>query len=335
MYPRTFRLIAARRHAILRGREAPPFRRAIRGPLKNILSFDVEDWQQSTLDLGLPITRRVLDNTARILDLCAAAGARGTFFVLGLVARDYPDLVRRIAAAGHEVALHGMAHAPVRAMTREAFRADLRASRSLVEQAAGAALRGYRAPDFSIDRASLWALQILAEEGFRYVSSLFPFSGPRYGIAESFPLPYRVLCPAGTLVEFPLATARLFGRRIPAAGGGYFRLFPYAYHRAAIRRLNRIGSPAMSYFHPYEIDPEEIRRSPHAIPFRLRLSQGIGRAGVERRLTRLLREFTWAPADDWLAGDPRGLVGERRLDLRAWPDRPPLWADALEPVGIL
>jgi len=294
--------------------------------LDNILSFDVEDWQQSTLDLTLPITRRVLDNTARILDLCAAAGARGTFFVLGLVAREYPALVRRIAAAGHEVALHGMAHAPVHAMNPGTFRADLRASRDLVEQAAGTRVSGYRAPDFSISRESFWALQVLAEEGFRYDSSLFPFSGTRYGIAESFRLPYRVLCPAGELVEFPLATASLFGRRVPAAGGGYFRTFPYFWHRNAVRRLNRDGSPAMTYFHPYEIDPDEIRRSPHSIPLRLRLSQGIGRAGVERRLGRLLRDFRWGTAAAWLAADTARLTGDRTLDLRGWPAQAPRWS---------
>jgi polysaccharide deacetylase family protein (PEP-CTERM system associated) len=299
--------------------------------VRNILTFDVEDWHQSTFDLSLPITRRVLDNTARILDLCGACGARGTFFVLGLVARDYPDLVRRIDSAGHEVALHGMAHAAVSAMTPEVFRADVRRSKDLVEQAAGAALAGYRAPDFSITRDSLWALQILAEEGLRYDSSLFPFDGPRYGIGESYPLPYRVLCGAGTIVEFPLLTTRLLGRRIPAAGGGYFRLFPYAYHRMAVRRVNRLGLPAMTYFHPYEIDADEIPSSPHRIPLRLRLSQGLGRRGVERRLGRLLREFSWSTAREWLdAGS--GLVGERQLDLRGWPGAPARWSEAPGPA---
>jgi polysaccharide deacetylase family protein (PEP-CTERM system associated) len=295
--------------------------------MRNILSFDVEDWHQSTFDPSLPITARVPDATVRILDLCAAAGARGTFFVLGLVARAYPDLVRRIGAAGHEVALHGMAHAPVHAMSREAFRSDLRESRDLVEQAAGAAVAGYRAPDFSITRESLWALQVLAEEGFRYDSSLFPFAGPRYGVAESFPLPYRVVCDGAELVEFPLATTVLLGRRVPAAGGGYFRLFPSPYHRMAMRRLNQMGGPAMTYFHPYEIDRHEIPRSPHRIPLRLRLSQGLGRRGVERRLARLVREFTWATARDWLDAEPGSLVARRRLDLRGWPGAAARWHD--------
>jgi polysaccharide deacetylase family protein (PEP-CTERM system associated) len=316
----SLRLIAPRRKAILRRRDGRPSRPAVpEDPLKNILSFDVEDWHQSTLDLSLPITRRVADNTDRILELCAAAGARGTFFVLGLVAQACPDLVRRIAAAGHEVALHGHAHAPVHAMTRDAFREDLRLSRGLVEQAAGVAITGYRAPDFSITRESYWALQVLAEEGFRYDSSLFPFDGPRYGIAESFPLPYGVLCPRGDLLEFPLATTSLFGRRLPAAGGGYFRLFPYGWNRRAVRRLNRLGGPAVTYFHPYEIDAEEIPRSPHRIPLSLRLSQGTGRSGVARRLERLLRDFAWTTAAGLMEAEGARLAAGRRLDLRGWP----------------
>jgi polysaccharide deacetylase family protein (PEP-CTERM system associated) len=298
-----------------------------RNAVRNILSFDVEDWHQSTFDARLPITARVPEATARILDLCGAAGARGTFFVLGLVARAYPDLVRRIRDAGHEVALHGMAHAPVHAMTPDAFRDDVRASRDLVEQAAGVSVAGYRAPDFSITRPSLWALQILAEEGFLYDSSIFPFDGPRYGIAESFPLPYRVLCPRAELVEFPLATTRLLGRPFPAAGGGYFRLFPYAWNHRAMRRINGLGSPAMTYFHPYEIDAEEIPRSPHRLPLSLRLSQGTGRRGVERRLGRLLRDFSWETARDLVLRGLDRLTAGRRLDLREWPSTPARWDD--------
>ena len=284
----------------------------------------MEDWQQSTLDFDLPVTARVVDNTMRILDLCAGAGVRGTFFVLGLVAAAHPGLVRSIREAGHEVASHGHDHRPVHAMTPGTFRADLRHSRDLIQQAIGAPVIGYRAPDFSISSQALWALTILAEEGYGYDSSLFPFAGPRYGIAEAFDAPCRVRTAAGDLLEFPLATGTWGGVRLPAAGGGYFRFFPYAYHAATIRSLNRHGSPAVAYFHPYEIDTEEIPRSPHQIPLRMRLSQGIGRSRVAARLGRLLRDFPWGPMTEWLQRSADATAG-RLLDLTGLPDRAPRW----------
>jgi polysaccharide deacetylase family protein (PEP-CTERM system associated) len=292
--------------------------------MRNILTFDVEDWHQSTFDFDLAITTRVVDNTARILDLCARTGARGTFFVLGLVAAAHPQLVRRIHEAGHEVASHGYDHRPVHAMTPAGFRDDLRRTRNLIEQATGAPVAGYRAPDFSIPARALWALTTLAEEEYRYDSSLFPFAGPRYGIAEAFDAPFRVCTTAGDLVEFPLATTEWLGRRLPAVGGGYFRLFPYWFHRAAVRRLNRRGIPAVAYFHPYEVDTEEIPGSPHSIPLRLRLSQGLGRSRVAPRLRRLLRDFAWGPAAGWL-DQGEGTTAGRVLDLTGIPDRPPRW----------
>jgi len=291
--------------------------------MRNILSFDVEDWHQSTFDFELPITTRVVDNTARILDLCAGTGTCATFFVLGLVAAAHPGLVRRIHDAGHEVASHGHDHRPVQAMTPAGFRDDLRRSRNLIEQAAGVGVAGYRAPDFSIPTRALWALTILAEEGYRYDSSLFPFAGPRYGIAEAFDAPFRVRTTAGDLVEFPLATTELLGRRFPAVGGGYFRLFPYWYHGAAVRRLNRRGAPAVAYFHPYEVDTEEIPRSPHAIPLGLRLTQGLGRSRVAPGLLRLLADFSWGPASAWL--DEAGITAGRSLDLTGLPAGLPRW----------
>ena len=293
--------------------------------MRNVLSFDVEDWHQSTFDFDLPITARVVDNTGRILDLLEECGVHGTFFVLGLVAEAFPSLVRRIQVAGHEVANHGWSHRPVHAMDRAGFQSDLRRSRDSIEQATGQRLDGYRAPDFSITTESLWALEVLAAEGYRYDSSLFPFRGPRYGIPAAFPAPCLVRTRAGSLCELPLTTTEWLGRRWPAAGGGYFRLFPYAYHRAAVRRMNRAGAPAISYFHPYEIDPEEISASPHAIPLSLRLSQGLGRRGVAARLRRLLRDFSWGPARACLGNDPRALCQGRVLDLTGLPGLPGHW----------
>jgi len=298
--------------------------------MSNILTFDVEDWHQSTLDFALPVTRRVVDNTARVLDLCDELGVKGTFFVLGLVAEAFPALVRRIHDSGHEVANHGHDHRPVHAMTPAAFRDDLKRSRTPIEQAAGCAVLGYRAPDFSIARNALWALVVLAEAGYRYDSSLFPFSGPRYGIADAFAAPCRVHTAAGDLVEFPLATTEWMGRRLPAAGGGYFRLFPHAWHRAAVAKLNRSGAPATSYFHPYELDNDEIRSSPHRIPFAMRLSQGLLRSRVEPKLRRLLKEFSWGPARDLLPGGS-ALTGGRILDLTPLPAGGPQWRTEKSP----
>ncbi|HKQ97896.1 MAG TPA: polysaccharide deacetylase family protein [Candidatus Polarisedimenticolia bacterium] len=289
--------------------------------IPNILSFDVEDWPQSTFDFDLPITPRVVDNTARILDLCAAAEVQGTFFVLGLVAETHPALVRRIRDAGHEVASHGHDHRPVFAMSPATFRADLQRTRAAIESACGVRVAGYRAPDFSIPAAAFWALEILAEEGYRYDSSLFPWKGPRYGVAEAFDAPFRVRTRAGDLVEFPLVVSTRLGRRLPAVGGGYFRLFPYAWHRDAVRRLNRRRHPATAYFHPYEIDPDEIRRSPHRLPLTLRWSQGIGRSRVAAKMSRLLRDARWGTAAAWLGND--AACGDRTLDLTGAPGGAP------------
>jgi polysaccharide deacetylase family protein (PEP-CTERM system associated) len=295
--------------------------------LTNILSFDVEDWPQSTLDYSLPITERVRDNTLRVLDLLGAWRARGTFFVLGLVAEGFPDLVRRIRDDGHEVATHGHAHRPVDKMSPEEFRQDVRRSRDLIQQVLGETVIGYRAPDFSISGGALWAFEILSEEGLRYDSSIFPFAGPRYGVRAAFPRPFRVLTThAPPLVEFPLTTITRLGRRLPAAGGGYFRLFPYVLTRRVIRSLNENGIEATSYFHPYEIDPDEIRKCPYPIPWSLRLSQGLLRSRVEAKLRRLLRDFRWAPARDFLARTA-AITGGRVLDLTGPPKDGPRWRE--------
>ena len=296
-------------------------------PTPNILSFDVEDWAQSTFDFDLPITASVVDNTARILDLCAAAGVKGTFFVLGLVAEAHPALVRRIRDAGHEVASHGHDHRPVHAMTPATFRDDLRRARTAIEAACGAEVAGYRAPDFSIPAAAFWALEVLAGEGYRYDSSLFPWKGPRYGVPEAFDAPFLVRTRAGDLLELPLAVSTRLGRRLPAVGGGYFRLFPDAWHRDAIRRLNRRGHPATAYFHPYEVDAQEFRRTPHRVPLRMRWSQGFGRARVAPRLGRLLRDAAWGTAIDWLARKETA-TGDRLLDLVAGGTAAPRWSGA-------
>jgi polysaccharide deacetylase family protein (PEP-CTERM system associated) len=290
----------------------------------HVLSVDVEDWPQSTFDPSLEVSERVRTNTQRLLDLFDAAGARATFFCLGIVARRFPGLLRDIVARGHEVASHGSAHAPVFSLGPAAFRTDLRRSIAAIEDAAGARVIGYRAPDFSIAFESFWAFEILAEEGLVYDSSIFPFRGPRYGVGESFSRAYAIRCRANErLLEFPLATITLFGRRIPVAGGGYFRLMPYALTRAALRSLPADAAPACCYFHPYELDAQEFMRLPFRVPARLRLSQGFGRRWVPARLQRLLHDFRWSAARDF-TGEV-AVFGDRVLDLRDLPHGPPRW----------
>ena len=292
--------------------------------IRNLLTVDVEDWRQSTLDHRLEITERVVTNTRRLLDLFDAGGARGTFFVLGLVAERFGALVREIAGRGHEIASHGTSHTPVYSLDRETFRTDVRRSIRAIEDAAGVRVSGYRAPDFSITEKSLWALEVLAEEGLSYDSSIFPFRGPRYGIPAAFDRPCRVRCRANPrFAEFPLATVKVGGLRMPVAGGGYFRLLPYAVVRAALHRINRGGAPATCYFHPYELDTEELREPGPRVPLLLRLAQGIGRARVAVRLARLLRDFSWRPASSFL-NEEEWFEG-RTLDLHALPGRGQRW----------
>jgi polysaccharide deacetylase family protein (PEP-CTERM system associated) len=281
----------------------------------NVFTVDVEDWHQSTLNVDLPISPRVRDNTYRLLDILAASGVRGTFFVLGLVARRFPEVVRRITAGGHEVASHGWSHRPVFSLGAKAFRGEIQDSVASVEDQTGTRVMGFRAPDFSIREDAFWAFEVLAEEGIIYDSSIFPISGPRYGVKSAFRRPWRIRCAAGPeLIELPLTTIEKFGVRIPIAGGGYFRLLPYVVTRTAIRHVNRSGIPATTYFHPYELDTEEIPTSAHQIPLKLRLSQHCLRSRVEGKLRRLLADFRWVPAREVIAWEPT-LTDGRVLDL--------------------
>jgi polysaccharide deacetylase family protein (PEP-CTERM system associated) len=281
---------------------------------RNVLTVDVEDWQQSTLDTDLPLSDRVVSNTRRLLDIFDRAAVRATFFVLGLVAERFPLLVREIAARGHEIASHGTSHLSVSSLGPEGFRKDLRRSIESIEAASGRKVVGYRAPDFSISESAFWALEIMAEEGLLYDSSLFPFRGPRYGVPNAFRDPFVIQCRSTrTLLEFPLATVELMSRRFPIAGGGYFRLFPYAVTRAALRWMNQKGTVATFYVHPYEIDVDEFRAVARPVPLGLRISQGIGRRSVGARLSRLLADFSWVPARELL--EENALFAGRHVDI--------------------
>ena len=239
--------------------------------LRNALTVDVEDYFQVTafekvIDPAswdsYPL--RVADNTTRILDLFDRFAVKGTFFVLGWVAQREPDLVREIQRRGHEIACHGYGHQLIYRIGPEAFRLDLRRAKALLEDITGEAVHGYRAPSYSITARSLWALDILIEEGFSYDSSIFPIMHDIYGMPDAPRFPYTVRREGGSIEEFPLSTLPLqfagCNYQLPIAGGGYLRLLPVALIKWGIQRINtREQKPAVLYLHPWEIDPGQPR----------------------------------------------------------------------------
>ena len=266
----------------------------------NAFTVDVEDYFQVAA-LAPAIERaswpqresRVERNTGVLLDLLAERGIHGTFFVLGWIAERHPDLIRRIAAAGHEIACHGFSHQLVYEQTPEEFREETARSKSTLEDLSGTAVIGYRAASFSITRRSLWALDVLIDLGFEYDSSIFPIRHDRYGIPGADPRPSRLMAPSGrTLAEFPLSAASYLGVRVPVSGGGYFRLLPYLVTRAGLRQINGTGErPFAFYLHPWEIDPHQPRVRVGWLS-RFRHYTNLDRC--ESRLRRLLAEFRFA-----------------------------------------
>jgi polysaccharide deacetylase family protein (PEP-CTERM system associated) len=269
-------------------------------PIVNAMTIDVEDYfHVSVFDGVVPrdgwsgFESRVCGNTDRLLEIFAGAGVRATFFVLGWVGERFPDLVRRIAAGGHEIASHGYAHRLIYDQTPAAFREDVRRAKHVLESAAGCRVDGYRAPSYSVTPRSLWALDVLIEEGYRYDSSIFPVHHDRYGIPLSPRHPYVIQRRAGSLVEVPGSTVRLGPLNLPVGGGGYFRILPYAWTQWGIGRLNRVERrPAVFYLHPWEIDPDQPRLPAPRLG-RFRHYRNLGE--TQGRLRRLLREFTFAP----------------------------------------
>lgn len=293
------------------------------GIVRNAISFDVEDWfhpeaLRDRIDRAAwsrleARAGRNVDTLLRVLD---TAQVRATFFVLGWVAEREPGLVQRIAAEGHEVACHGFEHRMITTQTPADFAADLRRALHVLRAQSGQAVVGYRAPSFSIVRDTLWALDILLEHGIEYDSSIYPVHHDRYGIPEARRVPWRARAAgARELWELPPPTLRCCGRNLPAAGGGYLRLLPYAWSALALRRLNAAGIPGIVYAHPWEYDCQQPR-----LPLPpWRALRHYGRlATSEPKLVRLLREFrfttctevldglrgTAAPANDATAPEP-------------------------------
>ena len=275
--------------------------------IPNALTVDVEDYFHVAAlapsvhrDSWISRESRVVGNTQKLLAIFEEFDVRGTFFVLGWVAERYPQLVRDIAARGHEIACHGFSHRLVYEQSPEEFYQETLRAKDLLQYITGAAVLGYRAASYSIVRESLWALDILVELGFVYDSSIFPVRHDRYGIHDAERAPHRMATPTGKyIVEWPLATARILGFRLPVAGGGYFRLFPYGLSRWGLASINRRElRPFVFYLHPWEIDPAQPRVSASWLS-RFRHYTNLGKC--EERLRRLLGEFRFSTARDGLA----------------------------------
>ncbi|SFP11659.1 XrtA system polysaccharide deacetylase [Qipengyuania nanhaisediminis] len=273
------------------------------GKIVNGLSVDVEDWFQvgafeKTLKRedwdGLEL--RVGDNVARILDLFDEAGVKATFFTLGWIAERNKAAMRAIVERGHELASHGYDHTRVFTFTRRQFSDDLVKSRAILEDAGGCTITGYRAPSFSIDARNAWAHEVLAEHGYAYSSSVAPVVHDHYGWPDAPRFAFNPVA-GSDLVEIPVTTAVLANRRLAAGGGGFFRVLPYGFSRWAIRQVNREeGRPAIFYFHPWEIDPEQPRVA--EAPLRSRLRHYTNLSRMAGKLGDLLGDFAWGRMDE-------------------------------------
>ena len=266
------------------------------------MTVDVEDYFQvsafeKTIDRSRwdSIPCRVEGNMNRILDLFAEKKIKATFFTLGWVAKRYPEMVRRIVNEGHELASHGYSHTRVTQQSREEFCADIEKAKKLLEDISGVAVKGYRAPSYSIGADNLWALDELHEVGYQYSSSIYPVKHDLYGMPEASRFAFYPRGEQGIL-EIPITTIRLGNKNLPCGGGGFFRLYPYAVSRWALRKVNNIEQqPGMFYFHPWEIDPDQPRQSGIGLKTRFRHYLNLGR--MEQRLKALLRDFEWGRMD--------------------------------------
>ncbi|MCD6671497.1 MAG: DUF3473 domain-containing protein [Burkholderiaceae bacterium] len=276
----------------------------MQSPAVNAMSIDVEDYFQVAafapyIDRGRWDTMpcRVERNIARILELLDRHDTRATFFTLGWIAERYPAMIRDIVARGHELASHGYSHRRASEQTREAFHDDLARAKALLEDIGEVAVRGYRAPSFSIGASNLWAHEVIAETGHAYSSSVYPIAHDHYGMPDAPRFAWRT--PSG-VVEIPPSSLRMLGRNLPASGGGYFRLLPYPVSRWSLRRINgRDGEACVFYFHPWEIDPEQPRIGEAGVKSRFRHYVNLERTAG--RLDRLLHDFRWGRVDEVFA----------------------------------
>ncbi|BDT56890.1 polysaccharide deacetylase [Massilia varians] len=270
--------------------------------IRNAMTCDVEDYFQVSafapyIDRDSWPTRecRVEANMERILAIYERHGVKATFFTLGWIAERYPGMVRNIVAAGHELASHGYGHLRASDQSRTQFDNDIRSSKALLEDIGGQAVLGYRAPSFSIGHANLWALEALQEAGYRYSSSIYPIAHDHYGMPDAPRFAFYPHGPDG-LLEVPVTTVNMLGRNLPAGGGGYFRLLPYALSRWMMQKVNREDrQPALFYFHPWELDPGQPR--PQGLDAKSRFRHYVNIERMEGRLEQLARDFAWDRMD--------------------------------------
>jgi polysaccharide deacetylase family protein (PEP-CTERM system associated) len=277
--------------------------------MTHAFTIDVEEWFD-----GIPVGRdvkarmdpRLAVGMTSLLELMDARAVRGTFFLLGPVARDNASLVRRLAAGGHEIGCHGWSHDPLYTMSPERFREETVQARDVIEQITGAPVRSYRAAYWSVTDLSLWALDELAGLGFSCDSSIFPVKNWRYGIAGFSPEPRWIETKSGPIFEIPASVCRLFGRNVPVSGGAYFRIYPYALTRWNMVKAEQRGQPVIFYLHPWELDPTHPR-----LPFywRARATHYFNLASTRPRLAELLSQFQFAPLGE-LALAKAGLAAQ-------------------------
>ena len=265
--------------------------------MQNLLTIDLEEWfhanyHNSFFDSDKVYAVRVVQNTERLLELFEEYGAKATFFVLGCMAKQHPQLIRRVAGAGHEIASHGYAHELVYGQTPEAFRDDVVQAKTLIEDLTGKQVKGYRAPSWSVTENSLWAWDVLEELGFIYDSSVFPIKTFLYGLPSSPRFAYHPQYKGKSLrlLEIPSSTVRIFNKNIPFAGGFYFRVLPFQLIQRCINIVNKEGAPAIVYLHPREIDPGQPRLS---LKPKERFIHYYGIKRCEQKLIRLLKNFNF------------------------------------------
>lgn len=282
----------------------------------NAMTVDVEEYFQvgafeSCIDRSKwdDLESRLEISMDIVLRLLGDAGVRGTFFFLGWIAERHPDVVRRVAGAGHEIASHGYDHRRITGMTADSFREDIKRTSGILADITGHQVRGYRAPSFSICATNLWALEVLAEEGYAYSSSIYPIHHDHYGMPSAPRFMFNPV-PDSAMIEVPVTTVSLAGRKIPCGGGGYFRLLPYGLSKYAIGRVNREdGQSTVFYCHPWEFDPGQPRQKAAGARSRFRHYTNIGR--MERKVRRLLVDFRWGRMDEiFLPPNASGQVAE-------------------------